>query len=383
MPRGAAVIRYEGARGVSWRVKYPDADGRQVKETLGREPEWDRRKAERALGARLADVDKGMRKPKRRTFDDLADEFEAVALAARPRKKSTVVDYKATLRNHLRPAFGDLDLGRLSQSPEAFERYAAGKIADGLSPKTVRNHLVLAGLMFRTARRWRWVSRRTRSTSSTAAVPDGETETVDAATIADLIAAYRVLEADARTSERFWFESARRMTVVALSTGLRRGELLGLRGRTCELLERRLSVVQQFVRNEMTTPKSRAGRRAFGLGPVAVEALEEQWQAIAAPGARVDRVLAPGARHAARPVEAVDVRAEGAPGGRGAGRRSGRGTGCVTRRSPRRPRRGCRGCSCRRRPVTRTGRRRSGTCTRTRRATRTPPSSPRRAFRRG
>lgn len=38
MPRGAAVIRYEGPRGVSWKVKYLDADGRQVKETLGREP---------------------------------------------------------------------------------------------------------------------------------------------------------------------------------------------------------------------------------------------------------------------------------------------------------------------------------------------------------
>ena len=49
------------------------------------------------------------------------------------------------------------------------------------------------------------------------------------------------------------------MTVVALSTGLRRGELLGLRWQDVDLLERRLSVVQQFVRNEITTPKSRAG----------------------------------------------------------------------------------------------------------------------------
>ena len=56
----------------------------------------------RVLDAKLEHlVDKGMRKPRRRTFDDLADEFEDVALAARPRKKSTVVDYKATLRNHL------------------------------------------------------------------------------------------------------------------------------------------------------------------------------------------------------------------------------------------------------------------------------------------
>ena len=69
MPSGAAVIRYQGPRGVSWRIKFLDADGRQVKETLGREPVWDRRKAERALGARLADVEKGMRKPARRTFD--------------------------------------------------------------------------------------------------------------------------------------------------------------------------------------------------------------------------------------------------------------------------------------------------------------------------
>ena len=279
MPRGAAVIRYEGARGVSWRIKYADADGRQVKETLGREPEWDRRKAERALGARLADVDKGMRKPKRRTFDDLADEFEAVALAARPRKKSTVVDYKATLRNHLRPAFGSLDLGRLSQSPEAFERYAASKIADGLSPKTVRNHLILSGLMFRTARRWRWVSENPLDLVDKPPAGDGDTETVDAATIADLIAAYRTLEADAQDDERFWFESARRMTVVALSTGLRRGELLGLRWQDVQLLERRLSVMQQVVRNEVTTPKSRAGRRAVGLGSVAIDALEEQWKA--------------------------------------------------------------------------------------------------------
>lgn len=279
MPRRACVSTYVGVRGTSWRIQYEDADGRQVKETLGREPEWDRRKAERALGARLADVERGMRKPRRRTFDDLADEFEAVALTARPRKKSTVVDYKATLRNHLRPAFGHLDLARLSQSPEAFERYAADKIADGLSPKTVRNHLILAGLLFRTARRWKWVTENPLDLVEKPAGDDGETETMDAETIRDLISAYRTLETDADREERYWFQTARRMTVVALSTGLRRGELLGLRWQDVEMLDRRLSVVQQVVRNETTTPKSRAGRRSVGLGSVAVAALEEHWKA--------------------------------------------------------------------------------------------------------
>jgi integrase len=279
MPRGAAVIRYEGPRGVAWKIKFCDADGRQVKETLGREPEWDRRRAERTLGARLAEVEKGMRKPTRRTFDDLADEFEQVALEARPRKKSTVVDYKATLRNHLRPEFGTRDLVQLSQSPEAFERYAADKIASGLSPKTVRNHLILAGLLFRTARRWRWVTENPLDLVEKPAGAEGDTETVDAAAIAELLAAYRVLEADAEDDERFWFEAARRMTVVALSTGLRRGELLGLRWKDVDLPERALSVRQQYVRNEITTPKSKAGRRTLPLGPVATQALEEQYQA--------------------------------------------------------------------------------------------------------
>src|SRR5437868_6490447 len=52
----------------------------------------------------------------------------------------------------------DGDLARLSQRPEAFERYAGERIAAGLSPKTVRNHLTLLGLIFRQARKWRWVS---------------------------------------------------------------------------------------------------------------------------------------------------------------------------------------------------------------------------------
>lgn len=138
-----------------------------MKERVGRASDgWTRQKAERALGAKLAAVEKGHRKPKRRTFSDLIDEFEAVALPAKPRKKSTLVDYGCTIRLHLRPALGHFDLEKLSRSPEEFERYAGDKIASGLSPKSVRNHLVLGGLMFKTARRWRWVPEN-RSSSAT------------------------------------------------------------------------------------------------------------------------------------------------------------------------------------------------------------------------
>jgi integrase len=277
MPSGACVLRYDGARGAVWRVKYHDGD-RQVMETLGREAEgWTRQKAERALGAKLDAVERGMRKPRRRTFSDLLDEFEAVVLTAKPRKKSTLIDYRATIRNHLRPAFEHEDLVTLSRRPEAFERYAAEKLDEGLSAKTVRNHLVLLGLVFKSARRWRWVAENPLELVERPAIPDAETETLDADSVSAVLKAYRELEARADDEDRYWYAAARRMTTIALSTGLRRGELLGLRWQDVELLERRLHVRQAFVRNEITTPKSRAGRRAIPLGDVAAAALEEQF----------------------------------------------------------------------------------------------------------
>jgi hypothetical protein len=74
MPSGACVIRYEGARGVTWKVKYRDADGRQVKETVGAEREGvDRKQAEVVLRDRLVRVEqKGYRRPKPTTSEDYA-----------------------------------------------------------------------------------------------------------------------------------------------------------------------------------------------------------------------------------------------------------------------------------------------------------------------
>jgi hypothetical protein len=57
MSSGAAVIKYEGKQGVVWRIKWRDAAGQQVQETLGTAADgWTKRRAEsglRADGARL------------------------------------------------------------------------------------------------------------------------------------------------------------------------------------------------------------------------------------------------------------------------------------------------------------------------------------------
>lgn len=165
-------------------------------ETLGPERDgWTQRRAERALGAKLDAVQRGMRKPRKRTFGDLLDEFVEVALTAKPRKKSTLIDYTATIRNHLRPEFGEDDLEALSRSPEQFERYAAAKLNEGLSAKTVRNHFMLLGLIFKTARRWRWLADNPLELVDPPPLPDVETETLNADDVAAVLRAYHELEA--------------------------------------------------------------------------------------------------------------------------------------------------------------------------------------------
>lgn len=86
--------------------------------------------------------------------------------------------------------------------------------------------------MFKTARRCRWVSENPLELVEPPSMPDHETETLTAAEIAAVLKAYLVLEQAAEGDEKPWYAAARRMTTVALSTGLRRGELLGCGGRT-------------------------------------------------------------------------------------------------------------------------------------------------------
>ena len=112
MPASGCVLEQRGARGVSWAVKYRDADGRQVKATLGREPEWNRKAAERELGRRLDAVERGWRKPARLTFGEYADRWLDEAGKRRGWKPSTVLVFTNAVRR-LRPTFGTMSLSEI------------------------------------------------------------------------------------------------------------------------------------------------------------------------------------------------------------------------------------------------------------------------------
>src|SRR6266487_1315006 len=88
-----SVIQYDGKRGKVFRVKYADASGRQVMETVGRESDgWTKRKAEAELRERLVKVERrGWRKPAPLSFSAYAATWLEEASARRAWKPSSKV----------------------------------------------------------------------------------------------------------------------------------------------------------------------------------------------------------------------------------------------------------------------------------------------------
>jgi integrase len=278
MPSGACTIRRDGKRGAVWYVKFRDATGRQVKERLGPEPQWNEQRAERELGKRLDLVDRERwAKPTEETFADFVTKWRKVWMPSRNLKRSTVLDYENTLDRHALPFLGDLSLERIG--PEHIDGYVAAKRTAGLSPKTIRNHLNTLSLIFETAKPWRRIRENPLDSVDGPKLADPETVILTETEIARLLAAYHQLEEDADRAEAPWWALARRMVLVALGTALRRGELLALRWCDVDLLERRLHVRRAWVRNEMTTPKSRASRRTVNFGEATSAAFDERWKA--------------------------------------------------------------------------------------------------------
>ena len=266
MPRGAAVVRYEGKRGAVWRVKYRDAAGKQVLETLGPDPPWTERMAQRELGKRLAAVDEGFRKPDRVTFGDFAQRFVRDYMPGRNLKRSTTENYRYILDGHLLPFFGDLVLSELEAQPELIDAYVALKAQGGLSTKTIQNHLLLLNVMLRRAVVWRLMRSNPVSSIDRPSLVQPEMNVLTETEIARLANAYDELIAEDIRGRAPWWALGKAIVLTALGTALRRGELVGLRWGAVNLLEAKIEVRETYVRGRVTTPKSRASKRVVELG---------------------------------------------------------------------------------------------------------------------
>lgn len=288
------MIRREGARGVVWYVKWCDADGRQVKERVGREDEGvTRDQAVRVLEDRLSDVRRrGLRRPPRMAFCDLVDEWLATYPDSRALKQSTREGYETILRRHLEPVFGATRVDAIDSA--AIERYVALKRRDGYAPASIVRHLNLLHEVFVFAEKHGRVTRNPVAGVDRPREPRRRWKILSPAEIARVERAFDQLAAEAASEpERAWRAQARVVFVLLVGAGLRRGELLGLRWRDVALADPdgpRIRVRETVVRGRQETPKSEAGERTIAIGPRLAEELF-QHRARTAYASDADRVF--------------------------------------------------------------------------------------------
>ncbi len=241
---------------------------------LGRDPQtgkerrkWysfkTRREAEAALAHLVGRVISGGALPS--TKIRLAEFFETwlrdyVEASVAP---TTQASYRDTIRVHLAPALGHVPLARLA--PQAIQSYIADKLRQGLSPTTVRYHMAVLHKALAHAVKWGLLSHNPadrvdlpRKVRPEIHVWDGEQ--------------LKLFLVEARHSSPHY-----RLYLAAVTTGMRQGELLGLRWQDVDLIAGVASVQQTLYRLGKTLfikePKSNRSRRTVALPPILVKEL--------------------------------------------------------------------------------------------------------------
>ena len=170
------------------------------------------------------------------------------------------------VRVHLVPALGRIPLVRLT--PHDVERMTSGMVAAGRSARTALHARATLRRALADAVRDGLVARNAAADSRPPYVAHRRIEYLDADQVRRLLAATRR-------------DDFGPLYAVAASTGLRLGELLGLRWSDVDLDARTLRVARALVRDaaggwSVAEPKSARSRRTLALPSVAVAALTEQ-----------------------------------------------------------------------------------------------------------
>jgi len=256
----------------SWELRYslgadPATGKRRIVTTTVR---GDRKVAERELRRLLRTVDTGEHvDPTRLTVRDwLAHWLETIREEVSPKSHER---YTEIVKNSLMPALGNLPLAKLAPShiQDAYSTWATGGRRDGkdggLSPRTRRHiHRILRSALARAVEQQVLV--RNPADAFKNRLPKVERRTMTALTAEQ---SARLLEAIAHTRV-YW------PVLLALATGMRRGEVLALRWKNVDLERGTLRVLESLEQTKtgirFKAPKTEKAR-AITLPAFAIEEL--------------------------------------------------------------------------------------------------------------
>lgn len=257
-----SLITVERKSGPVYFIKARDRGGHQVKRRLGPVADWPRKKAQDALRDFLTDLG---RVPERGdhsvTFGYAVAAWLDYVEHDRRRAPSTVRDYRNAVNRYLLPRLGEKPLSEIGV--EDLERLRAELLAE-LSRRTTQKIMVLVHGIFRLAERRGWTTTN----------PADKVERVTVKRRAEFAVLSPVeVQAVARTTET---EQDATLILVAAFTGLRLGELRGLRWRDVDFANQLVHVRRSHygaANTEEGPPKS-GQARSVPLIDVAARALD-------------------------------------------------------------------------------------------------------------
>lgn len=256
--------------GKSWIGSWYAPDGRKIRRKVGpaRTPgERDgltKAQAEERL-RRMRDAERPVRNSQlqRVTMEQAGEELRR-RLEVRGRKKSHKMTVESDLRKHITPFFGGRDLWKIE--PEDIERYIAAKRRT-LATKTIRNHLGTMHSVFELGLRKQWCQKNPVKLADRPVIKKTETRIK----FLEQNELERVLSTSYPEDAFGGIEPT--LYLTAAMTGLRQGELLGLRWRDVDFDARRVRVVAPYVRGEFNDPKSEDSGRSVPMADRVADAL--------------------------------------------------------------------------------------------------------------
>ena len=216
-----------------------------------------KRQAQRLLSERLAAINQGRQKP------ELMMDFERFVLQRwEPNtfpllRFSTCRNYRHLVRRHLLPFFGKICLPEIG--PADVQMFLADK-AKRFAPKTVLSLRNLLSKIFGTAKRW----------------GNLESNPAQGAQVPALVDTRERLTLEARQVHALLSELAepyRTMVLLAVLSGLRRGEIFGLRWKCVDFAQSAILVSEASYEGHSAPPKTRASRRLVFVDSVVLDAL--------------------------------------------------------------------------------------------------------------
>jgi integrase len=212
------------------------------------------------------------RRPGDLTVKELGERYLTHAREHRGLKATTLADYEMCVRVHLTPFFGDLAIQRIdARRIEAFARHLRQKQGQGrraggpLSPKTVSNYIGTLAVLLNFAVRKKWLGASPMpAVDLPAAVSDAPLEELS----------FLEPEQVSKPVEGAYCKLDRALYLTAAYTGLRQGELRGLRWEHLDFDRSLVHVLENVTRGRRSSPKGKR-RRSVPLAGTAARALLE------------------------------------------------------------------------------------------------------------